>query len=297
MVTFDMQNILQIPTSEVGPLYYKRKLVLHNLNIYEDDKSAFCYLWTEVDGKRGANEIGSCILTYLRQLDPKIRHITFFSDSCSGQNRNQYLCALLLYAVNKLPIDVIDHKFLVPRHTMMECDSMHSAIEHAQRLLAVYSVHEWVNIIKSARRHNPYSVEVLDYKRFYNLKVLASKILANRRKLTTGALVNWLQVRWIRVENSTPDRVLFKTDFDQLEFDVLMQVNKSREAALGRSSIQLTSAYTKKLPISGPKYGDLMLMLKSGIIPDIYAHFFKSLPVGKQLTIDYVPESSDEDDE
>jgi len=35
MATFDMQSILQLPTSELGPVYYKRKLVLHNFTIYE----------------------------------------------------------------------------------------------------------------------------------------------------------------------------------------------------------------------------------------------------------------------
>jgi len=165
MATFDMQSILQLPTSELGPVYYKRKLVLHNFTIYEGKKPnrGFCYLWLETAGKRGANEIGTCILKYLRSLDEKVKKVTFFSDSCSGQNRNQYICALLLHAVQSLPIDVIEHKFLVPGHTMMECDSMHSAIEYAQKNLSVFSLHEWINVLKTARRHNPYKVELLDH--------------------------------------------------------------------------------------------------------------------------------------
>jgi len=35
MCTFDMQSILQRPVSETGPMYYKRKLTLHNPTIYE----------------------------------------------------------------------------------------------------------------------------------------------------------------------------------------------------------------------------------------------------------------------
>jgi hypothetical protein len=137
MATFDMQSVLQIPTSEVGPLYYKRKLVLHNFTIYDSDKpnKAFCYLWPETEGNRGANEIGTCVFRYLKSLDPKIKHVTFFSDSCSGQNRNQYVCSLLLYAVAILPIDIIDHKFLIPGHTMMECDSMHSQSNMLREIL------------------------------------------------------------------------------------------------------------------------------------------------------------------
>jgi len=120
MATFYMQNILQLPTSDVGPLYYKRKLVLHYFTIYESSKpnAGFCYLWPETVGKRGANEIGTCLFQYLQSLDPKVKHVIFFSDSCSGQNRNQYVSSLMLYAVQTLPVKVIDHKFPVPGHTI-----------------------------------------------------------------------------------------------------------------------------------------------------------------------------------
>jgi len=37
--TFDMQSILQLPTSELGPVYYKRKLVLHNFTIIYEGKN------------------------------------------------------------------------------------------------------------------------------------------------------------------------------------------------------------------------------------------------------------------
>jgi len=84
----------------------------------------------------------------------------------------------LLYAVQTLPVEVIDHKFLVPGHTMMKCDSMHSAIESAHKHVAVYSMHEWVNVLKSARRHNPYSVKVIHYSEFYDLKHLAREARA-----------------------------------------------------------------------------------------------------------------------
>jgi len=39
------------------------------------------------------------------------------------------VAALMLHAANTLPIDVTEHKFLIPGHTQMECDSMHAAIE------------------------------------------------------------------------------------------------------------------------------------------------------------------------
>lgn len=49
MATFDMQSILQLPTSKLGPVYYKHKLVMHDFTIYECKKlnNGFCYLWPE----------------------------------------------------------------------------------------------------------------------------------------------------------------------------------------------------------------------------------------------------------
>jgi len=57
-------------------------------------------------------------------------------------------------------------------HTMIECDSMHSAIEFSQRHLAVYSMNEWVNILKSAIKQNPYNVKVMSFADFKDLEAL-----------------------------------------------------------------------------------------------------------------------------
>ena len=45
MCTFDMQSILQLPVSEIGPMYYKRKLTLHNFTIYESTTSKMTMLF------------------------------------------------------------------------------------------------------------------------------------------------------------------------------------------------------------------------------------------------------------
>lgn len=292
MCTFDMQSILQLPVSEIGPMYYKRKLTLHNFTIYESTTSkkdnTFCYLWTETDGNRGANEIGTCIFNYLQSLNDKIEHVTLYSDCCAGQNRNQYVCSVLMHAVSVLPIKIIDHKFLVPGHTMMECDSMHSAIEFSQRHLSVYSVHEWVNIIQLARTKNPYTVRVMSFDDFKDLKALASKMITNRRKFSSGTC-NWLQIRWLRVEKKSPNQVLFKTDFDQESFDVLSQSKRKKWI-----NAKLHNAYKSKLPISSAKYNDLMSMLKNNDIPEEYCEFYKNLPHDRNAK-NLLPEVSDDE--
>ena len=292
MCTFDMQSILQLPVSETGPMYYKRKLTLHNFTIYESTTSkkdnAFCYLWPEIDGNRGANEIGTCIFNYLESLNEKIEHVTLYSDCCSGQNRNQYVCSVLMHAVSVLPIKIIDHKFLIPGHTMMECDSMHSAIEFSQRHLSVYSVHEWVNIIQLARKQNPYKVRVMSFDDFKDLKALASKMITNRRTFSAGTC-NWMQIRWLRVEKQSPNQVLFKTDFDQESFHILSQSKRKKWI-----KTKLHNAYKSTLPISSAKYNDLMSMLKNNYIPEQYWEFYRKLPHDKNAK-NLLPEVSDDE--
>ena len=61
--TFDLQSVLQIPSSDVSLMYYSRKLCVYNLCIYNatTPNHGYCYCWPELEGKRGSNEIGNCL--------------------------------------------------------------------------------------------------------------------------------------------------------------------------------------------------------------------------------------------
>lgn len=55
-----------------------------------------------------------------------------YSDTCGGQNRNQFLAASYLYTVPKIPkLKTLNHKFFQSGHSQMECNSVHSVIEIA----------------------------------------------------------------------------------------------------------------------------------------------------------------------
>ena len=86
-------------------------------------------------------------------------------------------------------INIIDHKFLVPGHTMMECDSMHYAIEYAYKNLRMYSINEWVNILKNDRCKNPYNVNCMEFRNFHNLKDLASKLVVKTKKMSNDETI------------------------------------------------------------------------------------------------------------
>lgn len=135
VVTVDLQAVLQAPCGLVSQLYYKRKLSMYYFTIYSlADGEAKYYTWDESEGKRGACEIATCLYFYLSSLPDRVEEVTIYSDCYPGQNRNQYLAAGLLHAVQNIEnIKIITHKYLESGHTQMECDSMHAAITFAKK--------------------------------------------------------------------------------------------------------------------------------------------------------------------
>ncbi|XP_053372947.1 uncharacterized protein LOC128546452 [Mercenaria mercenaria] len=175
--TFDLQSVLYTPCSLVSLMYYMRKLCCYNLSIYSaGDKKATCYLWSETDGKRGSNEISTCLNLYLSRLESPVEHVILYSDACAGQNKNQIVATCLLNSVTTIPgLKITDHKFLESGHTHMECDSMHSAIEFAKSKTKTFVPGQWETVISMARRKSPYNVVSLKFYDFKNFKSARTK--------------------------------------------------------------------------------------------------------------------------
>ena len=75
---------------------------------------------------------------YVTSLPQNIKHLTLFSDSCFGQNKNQYTITALQQALHHSHLDTIEQKYLTPGHTEMEVDSIHSAIEYVQKISKIH---------------------------------------------------------------------------------------------------------------------------------------------------------------
>ena len=172
VATFDLQAVLSTPCSLVSQIYYMRKLNSYNFTFYNlVNKSGTCYLWSEVDAKRGSCEIASCIRLQMLSLPENIKKVILYSDSCTGQNRNQFIASSCLHAVTNIDhLESIDHKFLESGHTQMECDSMHSAIEFAKSKTEIFVPSQWDTVILMARRKDPYLVVPLKYSDIWDFK-------------------------------------------------------------------------------------------------------------------------------
>ncbi|KAL4718045.1 hypothetical protein ACJJTC_002344 [Scirpophaga incertulas] len=80
-ITIDLQKVLHLPTSNVSLLYYLRKLNVYNATIYgaRSPNDGICYLWSEVDGKKGSDEVGTALYLWIQRLPPTVTEISISS--------------------------------------------------------------------------------------------------------------------------------------------------------------------------------------------------------------------------
>lgn len=92
---YDLQAVMTVPNGEISTFYYKSKINCLNFTISElKTNYTECFFWDESQGNRGANEIGSCVLNYLKKksscADADL-DVVFYSDNCCGQQKTNLL--------------------------------------------------------------------------------------------------------------------------------------------------------------------------------------------------------------
>jgi len=243
--------------------------------VYDSRKKGICFLWDKTQGKKGSAEIGTCLLKYLKSLPGEIEHVVFYADTSDGQNRNQNVFAVLLYAVNTVGnIKKIDLKFMESGHSYMEADSIHATIERYRRHRNLYVPSEYKCLIEMCRK-KPFLYEVyqIRFDDIYDLQDLSTKIVASRKKNVMGESVKWIHLKWLRFlrgENS----VGYKYD---VAVDNFEYINVNGKNILWES-INIPKKYNTQHPVSMAKKRDLMNLIKKGVIPQDYFSFFDDLP-------------------
>jgi len=140
-----MMQTQPIPKLSVTDVFYSRQVWIYNLTFVisdsnQDKENCILYTWNESDSGRGPNEVCSALIDFLDLLEIRIKAneiqqttLNLFSDSCSGQNKNQFTMATLLYYINcKASIlTQINHIFPVRGHSYMPPDRVLGRIEQA----------------------------------------------------------------------------------------------------------------------------------------------------------------------
>ena len=256
VATFDLEAVLSTPCSKVGELYYSRKLCVYNLSVYSlGDGQGVCHLWDETQVKRGANEIATCLFrntASICQSNRMVDTITYYCDTCGGQNRNKFVASSLLLSLRDNPqLQTINQKFLESGHSQMECDSVHSAIEKAKTRTEVFVPSQWSTVITYARKVRPYIVIPMKYGDVLNFKDFVKSCIKNIKVGTSKEKINWLKIKWIQVRRDSPRSLFIAYNFDpKLLIEIKVQPG-TRAKNIG--TYELKQCYTEKLPISSEK--------------------------------------------
>ena len=250
---FDLPAVLTTPCSLVGELFYKRKLACYNISFYSlGSRKWTCYLWDETQGQRGYCEIAICLMMYINSVADRlspVTEITLFSDTCGGQNRNQYVAAGLLYSLRNTPKLQYLMKCLERGHFEMEVDSIHSTIETAKKRTKVFVPSQWHTVVTMARKHSPYITIPIKYTDVLNLKVLVQECCPNMKVDINGEHIKWPKVKWIlTVRRDHPDCIFVNYAFHEGNFfQIDTRVVRRRQSKITWPTC-LSSCYNDKLP-------------------------------------------------
>lgn len=279
VINFDLQKVLISPKTDIGEVYYSRKLATYNFTVFDIvSKVASCYMWHEGIAKRGSNDIASCIHDYNRQLG-NVDELVYYSDSCSGQQRNLPFATMCLYSVQHLPIKTITHNFFERGHSQMEGDSVHATIEKATKKHDMFSPMDWMSAVSNSKISAPrYKVIEIATANIKDFKELADQTVSNRSKAIDGTTLQWTKVHSFQFRKSEPNRIYFKYDFNmEYNYIEIARANMRKKQTKSMSDCRLKEAYKGEQSISRLKYDDLIKLCKKNVIPTRYHSFYESL--------------------
>ena len=233
------------------------------------------HMWDEKEGSRGSQEIGSCVLTFLRENPLQAKHLIAYSDSCGGQNRNINIVCLWQYVVcnDDFSYTTIDHKFMISGHSYLPNDRDFGGIEGARRRQSsLYVPEQWGELVRKARRVNAFQVRWMTQADFVSVGPLKGAIV-NRKANTNGDKIEWLTIHQIHVEKSSPLSYKYSYTLNDLEPWKTVDLRPGRPSDIGR--IELPPLYDGPRAISDAKCRDLRDLLC--YVPPVYHSFYTGL--------------------
>ena len=216
VIAMDLQQTLPCPRITSSVAYYLRKLWVYNFCIFDVTKGhASMFVWDEVTGGRGSDEVASCLMKWLhlrQQEGENFDILRIFCDNCGGQNKNIHVILAALRIIHQKRLLRIEFVYMVSGHSYMPCDRAFGNIEKKIRVAEdIHTTQHYVDLIRTAV--NP-PFETISMKRedFVDVKVL-SKYITKRSTPVPFSSACQLVVSFRYKEG-----YLIKTDYDFNDF-------------------------------------------------------------------------------
>lgn len=265
---FDLQKVLNCPHSQTSLSFYKNKLSLYNLTIFDlRIKEGHCYLWTEVDAHKGSNEIGTNVLRFIEvKVAEGCNEFVLWSDSPTGQNRNRMVFSSFMQAAARLKIK-ITHRFFESGHSYSEADSMHALIEREAHMKEIYTPDEWISLISTAKQDgNSYIVNKLNNQEVLDLHSLVDQQIWDRD--SRGRQVYWSEVREVvaGVDHNKPNDLYYRYNFSEQLKRVTITMKKDLDE-VDLATYHPPQAYHGRFPLGALKLKHLKYLLDKKVVP------------------------------
>ncbi|KAJ4442458.1 hypothetical protein ANN_04044 [Periplaneta americana] len=111
--TMDLQAVKMAPFVQTSSMYYKTKLAVHNLTMYNlATQEVVCYWFDETESDLVASTVATCVVdTLTKQLKDHLLPVIPYSDGCNYQNRNVVMANALLKLVSNTGVTITQNFF------------------------------------------------------------------------------------------------------------------------------------------------------------------------------------------
>ncbi|KAI4821747.1 hypothetical protein KUCAC02_007331 [Chaenocephalus aceratus] len=148
----DLQKVIMLPRMPgVKSAVFTRRIVAYHETFASVGKktnknNTISVVWHEGIAGRSAAEITSAYAVALEK-ERDIKHIVYWADNCSSQNKNWCLFSSLVSIVNSQTIspEDITLKFFQPGHTCMSADSFHHGVEQEMKSRPGGGIRDWTD--------------------------------------------------------------------------------------------------------------------------------------------------------
>lgn len=169
------------------------------------DNDVVMYCWPEIVGKRGSDEVISCLHDYLSKLPPGVMTLRLYSDGCGGRNKNINVLRYLFTLVAVGKFKHIRHTFPVWGHSFLPTDRDFGRTELAKhKHERVYTTQQWMDITEKARPFKTISPDQSMFLEYANHFTMSRKLLWAKCTLLDLTCSSILLLNWFRSCNSRP---------------------------------------------------------------------------------------------